>query len=794
MRLALFGGLACAVAGAALFGTACRRAEAPPPTSIAPAATGPALALPVRNDEADLDAEAWLFPREEGLGALAVAVRSREGDAGLGAFTLSSSPAPSNLLVCALRLAGAHVGLEEEGAAAPSGDAGEAEDSGAAAEPVDAARVVRAAAVCASDALVELERVKLTIEAKRYDAALELLDARTWSSLVGEEKSRLRARALDGLERRAEALELWRELAKSKGSRVQEACVRAARDLVILGGKEAGVEARGFVLRAYAEAPAWAEGQEGLERLLAEASKLAGEKPERDLVTRAREAQGWREAGDEARAKRIANEVLKRGALASGEPACRARTVLAQEASKGQKAAAWGQAIDACAGQELRAPALFSGAKASFSEKRPDEARARYALLVEAFPQHRLADDASLALGKIQLEAGDAAGAEATFAAVAGKHPGGDMVAEATFKAALLRVQRGAYAEAKALVEDVSGDDTDLHWSSGGRARHLRAWCNERLGDREAAKRDYAEVVRLHPYAFWMLASSMRLRALESAALQEALRAMENEPVEPFRPIDDDALLLAREAFFAGRNDILRDLAAHALFGGRSREAGWAFAWVLDAAGLETLGHGRPRALAPQYLAHAPHGVARLGWMASYPTPHAERVRTEATKRGVPASLVWAIMREESAFKVEVKSSAKAYGLMQLIVPTAKLMANGEGVTPSERTLVDPAVNVALGTKLLGVLRKSYAANPILAIPAYNAGGGAVNRWLEQRKGMPFELWVESIPYDETRGYLKRVTTSWIAYARLYAPDELAQLLQNPWPDAVPMSSAAGAP
>lgn len=769
------------------------------------------LALPVRNDEADLDAEAWLFPREEGLGALALAVRQRDGGAGLASVTLP--PAPSSLLVCALRLAGAQVDLDDGDVTAGAGDAGlaaglattapgeadaagEVGDGGADAEaqPRDAAVFSRAAAACASDSLADLERVKLAIEAKRYEDALAALDARSWPSLAQEEKTRLRARALDGLDRRAEALDLWRELAKGKGSRVQEACVRAARDLVAVGGKDAGLEARALVLRAYAEAPAWAEGQEGLERLLAEASKLAGERPERDLVTRAREAQGWRDAGDEARAKRIAGEVLKKGALAAGEAACRARTVLAQEAAKGQKAAAWGQAIEACAGLELRAPALYSGAKASFSEKKADEARARYEALVAAFPQHRLADDAALALGKIQLEAGDTAGAEASFAAVAAKHPGGDMVPEATFKAALLRVQRGAFGDAKALLDDVAADDADLHWSSGGRARHLRAWCNERLGEREAAQRDYAAVVRLHPYAFWMLASSMRLRALDGAAFHEAVRAMESEASEPFRPLEDDALLLAREAFFAGRTDVLRDLAAHVSFAARPREASWAFSWLLNAAGLETLGHGRPRALAPQYLAHAPHGVARLGWMASYPTPHEDRVRAEAAKRGVPTSLVWAIMREESAFKVEVKSSAKAYGLMQLIVPTAKLMANGEGVTPNEHTLVDPAVNVALGTKLLGVLRKSYAANPILAIPAYNAGGGAVNRWLEQRKGMPFELWVESIPYDETRGYLKRVTTSWLAYARLYAPEELTQLMQNPWPDAAPMTSAAGAP
>jgi soluble lytic murein transglycosylase len=374
------------------------------------------------------------------------------------------------------------------------------------------------------------------------------------------------------------------------------------------------------------------------------------------------------------------------------------------------------------------------------------------------------------------------------------RHPTGDMVAEGTFKAALLRVQRGAYGDAKKLVSDVNADDADTHWGTGGRARHLRAFCNERLGDASQAKADYAEVVRRHPYSFWMLAAYARLRAIDAAFAHATLTALENDTQEPFVPLEDDALLLAREAFAARRTDLLRDLSGYGAFGQRPKEAGWAFAWLLDRAGLETLGHGRPRALAPQFFLRAPHGMARLGWMASFPTPYEERVRAEAAKRGVPSSLVWAIMREESAFKAEVKSSAKAYGLMQLIVPTAQRMAQGEGVHPSERTLVDPSVNIALGTKLLAVLRKGYGANPILAIPAYNAGGGAVNRWLDQRKGMPFELWVESIPYEETRGYLKRVTTSWLAYARLYAPDELAQLLQSPWPDAAPMSSASDAP
>jgi soluble lytic murein transglycosylase len=826
MRAALLASILVAVSGAAVFGVGCRKAEAPS-TALAPGAPeAPPVPppLPVLDDPGDDAAIAWLAPQEEGLTALATATRN--SDAGSPTITLASPPSP--LLRCALRLAGSRVTVAVAGVGAEASGGADAADGVAARPPegagveadasehvqdastaltevtpqpatvdagaIDAALLDEAAIVCAGDALAELDRVRASLEAKRYPDAIIALDARAWPPLLRDDAARLRARALDGLDDRAAAVAIWRELAKGKGARVQEACVRAAKDLVALGGKEGGVEARGLLLRAYAEAPGWAEAQEGLEALFVQASKLAGEKAERDPVTRAREAQAWRDAGDDAKAKRIANEVLKKGVVAHGEAACRARTVLAHEAPKRQRSAAWGLAIDACEGQELRPAALYAGAKASFSEKLAEEAKRRYELLVTESPTHRLADDASLALGKIQLEAGDATGAEATFAGLATKHPGGDMVPEGVAKAALLRVQRGAFAEAKALVEDVTADDSDVHWGAGGRARHLRAWCNERLGDVASAKADYAEVIRRHPYSFWMLASFERLRALAPLEATAALKSLEERAVEPFVPFEDDVVLLAREAQLAGRVDVLRDLAGHASFAARPKEASWAFAWLLNAAGLETLGHGRPRAAAPQFLTQPPHGSARLGWLASFPTPHEARVRAEASKRGVPVSLVWAIMREESAFKVEVKSSAKAYGLMQLIVPTAKLMARGEAITPNERTLVDPAVNVALGTKLLGVLRKSYAAHPILAIPAYNAGGGAVNRWLEARHGMPFELWVEAIPYEETRGYLKRVTTSWLAYARLYAPSELEAVLNGPWPDAAPMSSAAAAP
>jgi soluble lytic murein transglycosylase len=126
-----------------------------------------------------------------------------------------------------------------------------------------------------------------------------------------------------------------------------------------------------------------------------------------------------------------------------------------------------------------------------------------------------------------------------------------------------------------------------------------------------------------------------------------------------------------------------------------------------------------------------------------------------------------------------VKSPSNAFGLMQLIVPTAKLVAQGTGLPWDAEALKRPEVNVALGTRLLGQLRGSFT-NRSLAIAAYNAGSGAVNRWVTARGSEDFDLWVEDIPYEETRGYLKRVLSTEAAYAFLYARPALKEVLMIP--------------
>jgi soluble lytic murein transglycosylase len=163
----------------------------------------------------------------------------------------------------------------------------------------------------------------------------------------------------------------------------------------------------------------------------------------------------------------------------------------------------------------------------------------------------------------------------------------------------------------------------------------------------------------------------------------------------------------------------------------------------------------------------------------AFPRAFEPLVVRACSERSLPTTLAWAIMREESGFVPEAKSHANAYGLMQLIMPTAKWVATGTGFTIDEASLKTPEVSIGLGVKLLARLRADQP-HPALAISAYNGGGGAVGRWLAAKQTEDFDLFVELMPYDETRNYTKRVLASQAAYAYLYDPTALAEPLQLP--------------
>ncbi|UTF60950.1 transglycosylase SLT domain-containing protein [Gilvimarinus sp. DA14] len=149
-----------------------------------------------------------------------------------------------------------------------------------------------------------------------------------------------------------------------------------------------------------------------------------------------------------------------------------------------------------------------------------------------------------------------------------------------------------------------------------------------------------------------------------------------------------------------------------------------------------------------------------------FPIAYREHVDITAKETAIAPHLLYAIARQESAFTPDARSSAGALGLMQLLPSTAKQTAHRSGMSFSTYDLLKPETNIALGGRYLGQLLNEFNGNRILAAAAYNAGPNRVKKWLnkDQATQLPFDIWIETIPYRETRGYVQNV----LAYSVIY--------------------------
>jgi soluble lytic murein transglycosylase len=154
-------------------------------------------------------------------------------------------------------------------------------------------------------------------------------------------------------------------------------------------------------------------------------------------------------------------------------------------------------------------------------------------------------------------------------------------------------------------------------------------------------------------------------------------------------------------------------------------------------------------------------------WTAGYPRSYTELVSQNAALNGLSEGLVYALIRAESGFAPAIKSGAGAIGLMQMMPATAKLTAREKGDFNPQRLTV-PEYNIRLGTKHLHDLMKEHNGDVVYMAAAYNAGSGALERWKKSFKGLKKDEFIESIPYQETRDYVKKVYASAAIYRQLY--------------------------
>jgi soluble lytic murein transglycosylase len=148
-----------------------------------------------------------------------------------------------------------------------------------------------------------------------------------------------------------------------------------------------------------------------------------------------------------------------------------------------------------------------------------------------------------------------------------------------------------------------------------------------------------------------------------------------------------------------------------------------------------------------------------------FPAPHRVLFDAASHATALPLGFLYGVARQESAFGAAAVSPAGALGLMQLMPDTAARTARGLGLpVPTRADLLHPDVNVRLGTRHLATLMKRYDGNRFLSAAAYNAGEHRVDRWLRERPLGDADVWIDSIPFLETRNYVKAV----LAFSYIY--------------------------
>ncbi|KAA0875824.1 transglycosylase SLT domain-containing protein [Nitrincola tapanii] len=167
-----------------------------------------------------------------------------------------------------------------------------------------------------------------------------------------------------------------------------------------------------------------------------------------------------------------------------------------------------------------------------------------------------------------------------------------------------------------------------------------------------------------------------------------------------------------------------------------------------------------------------------------FPAPYAPFFAQATQEFEIEPAWALAVTRQESAFLEVARSGVGARGLMQLMPATARETATRYGIPLSNlERLNEPEVNIRLGSAYLAQMQRQFNGNRVLATAAYNAGPGRVRQWMQARGHLPLDIWIETIPFDETRTYVQNVLSFGVIYnqmagqsARVFNDQERTQL------------------
>jgi soluble lytic murein transglycosylase len=467
--------------------------------------------------------------------------------------------------------------------------------------------------------------------------------------------------------------------------------------------------------------------------------------------------------------------------------ACRAQFALGKGYRKLRqhaKAVATLAPLKKCKDAELRAKALFT---LGFSQtiSTPALAAQTYESLAAQFPTHPLADDALFFAADVYFRRGEREQATERLLDVVDGYPTGDFAADALFKLFWIARSDGRLDDALEFLREIEGrwakaeDSYELE-----RAGYWRGRVLEQQGKNAEAIALYEQLVTEHPATYYGLMSRERVGSLDVERGLKLITALQVAPAasDPF-PIY--AGPLGSDPQFASAVELLRMgfgelVPMEVLAIDRTAlppDSLRLMVLVLKASGEERSAHGLARLWLRRDLSGPISPERRAIWEIAYPNVFRDLVVTHSKSADeLDPDLLQALMREESALDPKALSWAGALGLCQLMPATAAGVAMQLKLKqPKQAQLLEPELNIQLGARYLSDLVIRLKGVKPFALASYNAGESAVARWRRENGDEDLAAWVELVPLQETRGYVKRVLRSYNTYKLLYAPGEFAK-------------------
>ncbi|HWO13404.1 MAG TPA: transglycosylase SLT domain-containing protein, partial [Polyangiaceae bacterium] len=441
---------------------------------------------------------------------------------------------------------------------------------------------------------------------------------------------------------------------------------------------------------------------------------------------------------------------------------------------------------------------LFKAASAWSRSKQTKRALALYDQIMRRYPNSRAAEQALHSKANTYYSSGRYGDAARAYTRYLERYDRGKRARKARF------VRQSRYERAIAWL--AIGDTDSAHAALGELLEqrksgydptlleHLQAVALATSGvarqEREAVMR-FEQVVQRYPLSFAALLSSARLAGMGVAApTLPPPPVVANDP-EAFAELPAKARLLAdlglnsaAERTLYDEEPVLRERYATRASETLCRQyesldRGWR-RYSLAAGSVED-----------GILRQAPTSSNLWAWHCLYPRPYGATVERLEQRYELPPGLVYSVMRQESAFRPEVRSQVGAVGLMQLMPGTAERAARELSLEHASERLTQAEYNLELGAYYLRKLLASFDQRVVLAVSSYNAGPRAVAGWLEGSRKLPLDLWAARIPYAETRNYVARVMSNWARYRYLAGGPESVPALALDLPARLELPSDA---